>query len=123
VGAYEDKAGKSHVYRLREAQFKTIDFQGAFDTAPAGAKGGINTRGDIVSYYCVAQPCSFTNDSQHGFLRRDGETTTTMDFPHGHVTADFGINARGDIVGSYNDGNGKEHGFLLKLEDRDGDED
>ena len=46
-----------------------------------------------------------------------------MDFPHGHVIADFGIKARGDIVGSYNDENGKERGFLLKLEQRDGDED
>jgi hypothetical protein len=37
-----------------------------------------------------------------------------MDFPHGHVTADFGINGRGDIVGSYNDENGKEHGFFAE---------
>jgi hypothetical protein len=42
----------------------------------------------------------------------------TMDSPRGHVTADFGINARGDIVGSYNDASNTEHGFLLKLEDR-----
>jgi hypothetical protein len=29
----------------------------------------------------------------HGFLLRDHEFTTTMDFPGGHVTANFGINA------------------------------
>jgi uncharacterized membrane protein len=123
VGGYQGTDGKSHVYRLRESQFKTIDFPGAVDTAHAGTKGGINARGEIVSYYCVVEPCRFEDDSQHGFLLSHGEFTTTMDFPKGHVTAGFGINARGDIVGSYNDDSGTEHGFLLKLEDRDEDED
>jgi hypothetical protein len=48
--------------------------------------------------------------------------TTTME-SLGHVTANFGINARGDIVGTYNDASGAAHGFLLKLEERDEDED
>jgi hypothetical protein len=63
-------------------------------------------------------------------LLSGGEFTTTMDFPEttmgsrgGHITANFGINARGDIVGTYNDAAGIAHGFLLKLEDRDEDED
>jgi uncharacterized membrane protein len=129
VGAYQDVDHKSHVYRFREGQFKNIDFPRALDTAPGGVKGGINSRGDIVSYYCVTAPCGF-DTSQHGFLLRHHEFTTTMDFPAatigfpaGHVTANFGINARGDIVGIYNDANGVTHGFLLKLEERDEDED
>jgi uncharacterized membrane protein len=122
VGGYLGKDGQSHVFRLREAQVKTIDFPGAVDTAPDSLKGGINSRGDIVSYYCVVRPCGF-DDSQHGFLQRDGETTTTIDFSHGHITGDFGINARGDIVGTYNDANNTAHGFLLKLEERGRDED
>jgi hypothetical protein len=131
VGGYQGTDGKSHVFRLREGQFKTIDFPGAFDTAPDGTKGGINSRGDIVSYYCVAAPC---DDSQrHGFLQSGGEFTTTMDFPAttmgslvGHVAADLGINARGDIVGYYcviAPCEDNQHGLLLKHEDGDEDED
>jgi hypothetical protein len=140
VGGFQDTNNKSHVFRLREGQFKTIDFPGAFDTAPDGTKGGINSRGDIVSYYCTVQPCGDMMNrllppeqqfkTHYGFLLSGGEFTTTMDFPAttmgsfvGHVTANFGINARGDIVGTYNDAAGIAHGFLLKLEDREEDED
>jgi hypothetical protein len=151
VGGYQDqgtdgKSGSStdtppsHVFLLREGQFKTIDFPGALRTAPDGLKGGINSRGDIVSYYCTVQPCgNMANQllppeqqfkTRYGFLLSGGDFATTMDFPAttmgspgGHVTASFGINARRDIVGTYNDAKGTAHGFLLKLEDRDEDED
>ena len=127
VGGYQD-TNKSHVFQFRQGQFKTIDFPvGAFDTAPDGIKGGINSRGDMVSYYCVSATCGFDDNQHrlllHGFLLRDHEFTTTMDFPGGHVTANFGINARGDIVGVYDDEHGMTHGFLLKLEEHDEDED
>jgi uncharacterized membrane protein len=122
VGGYEGTDGKSHVYLLREGQFTTIDFPGAVDTAPTGDKGGINSRGDIVSYYCAFEPCSLDNDSEHGFLLSNGEFTT-IDFPSGHATAGFGINARGDIVGPYNDASGNGHGFLLNPEEPDEEED
>jgi hypothetical protein len=57
VGGYQD-TNKSHVFQFLQGQFKTIDFPvGAFDTAPDGVKGGINSRGDIVSYYCVSATC------------------------------------------------------------------
>jgi uncharacterized membrane protein len=140
VGGHQGTDDKSHVFRLREGQFTTIDFPGAFDTAPDGSKGAINSRGDIVSYYCTVQPCGDMMNrplppqqqfkTHYGFLLSGGEFTTTMDFPAmilgslgGHVTANFGINARGDIVGTYNDANGTAHGFLLKLENREEDED
>jgi uncharacterized membrane protein len=130
VGGHQSIDGKSHVFRLREGQFTTIDFPGAFDTAPDGTKGGINSRGDIVSYYCDAIACGTSpTDDQHGFLLSHGEFTTTMNFPaitfgtpDGHDTANFGINDRGDIVGMFDDANGT-HGFLLKLENREEDED
>jgi uncharacterized membrane protein len=131
VGGYLGKDGKSHVYRLREGQLTTIDFPDAVDTALDAGKGGINSRGDIVSSYCVlVDPTTGKCVDEHAFLLSHGEFTTTMDFPAttmgspgGHVTASFGINARGDIVGTYKDTNDKAHGFLLKLEDRDEDED
>src|SRR5262249_36974636 len=91
VGGHQGTDGKSHVFRLREGQFTTIDFPGAFDTAPDGVKGGINSRGDIVSYYCTVQPCGDMMNgplppeqqykTHHGFLMSSGEFTTTMDFP------------------------------------------
>ena len=117
-------------FRLREGQFTTIDFPGALDTVPDGTKGGINSRGDIVSSYCVLKdPNTGKCLDEHAFLLSHGDFTTTMDFPAttlgspgGQVTANFGINARGDIVGTYN-ANGTDHGFLLKLEDREEDED
>jgi probable HAF family extracellular repeat protein len=140
VGGHQDTAGRSHVFEFRDGQFKAIDFPGAFDTAPDGTKGGINSRGDIVSYYCTVQPCGVMANQQlppeqqfktwYGFLLSGGEFTTTMDFPAmiigslgGHVTANYGINARGDIVGTYKDANGTDHGFLLKLENGEEDED
>jgi uncharacterized membrane protein len=131
VGGYLGKDGRSHVYRLREGQVTTIDFPDAVDTALDAGKGGINSRGDIVSSYCVLEdPNTGKCVDEHAFLLSHGEFTTTMDFPPtamgspgGQVTANFGINARGDIVGTYNDANDTAHGFLLKLEDRDEDED
>jgi uncharacterized membrane protein len=122
VGGYQGIDGKSHVYLLRRGQFTTIDFPGAVDTAPGGDKGGINSRGDIVSYYCAFEPCSLDNDSEHGFLLSDDEFTT-IDFPGGHAAAGFGINTRGNIVGPYNDASGNGHGFLLNPEEPDEDED
>jgi uncharacterized membrane protein len=122
VGGYQGTDGKSHVYLFSAGEFTTIDFPAAVDTAPTGDKGGINARGDIVSFYCAFEPCSFDNDSIHGFLLSNGEFTT-IDFPGGHATTPFGINARGDIVGPYNDASGHTHGFLLIIEERDEDED
>lgn len=40
-------------------------------------------------------------------------TLSTLDFPSARVTAALGINANGDVVGTYVDQNGKNHGFLL----------
>ncbi len=39
---------------------------------------------------------------------------TTIDVPNAVSTSAWGINARGDIVGSYIDGNGRSHGYLLR---------
>ena len=39
---------------------------------------------------------------------------TTIDVPGAVATTAWGINARGDIVGSYTDGTGRSHGYLLR---------
>ncbi|HXF96581.1 MAG TPA: hypothetical protein VNI61_10840 [Gemmatimonadales bacterium] len=41
-------------------------------------------------------------------------TFTTIEVPGARATTAWGINARGDIVGSYVDANGASHGFLLQ---------
>jgi uncharacterized membrane protein len=125
VGGYHGSNGISHVYLRRHNQFTTIDFPtavdpNAVDTAPVGSKGGINSGGDIVSYYCNLEPCvvnnnlNLDNDSEHGFLLSDDGAFTRIDVPNSHATLAFGINRRGDIVGSYHDASGKQHGFLRK---------
>ena len=38
---------------------------------------------------------------------------TTLDFPGAKTTLAYGINANGDVVGTYVDTNSKNHGFLL----------
>lgn len=49
------------------------------------------------------------------FARAGGapDVLSTIDFPGARVTAALGINANGDVVGTYVDQNGKNHGFLL----------
>ena len=86
--------------------------------APPGAqpvsldKGGINERRDIAGVYCdAALPCLIAATGTHGFLI-DHDGFTTIDIPGARATAATGINARGDIVGSYSDVIGF-HGFLL----------
>jgi hypothetical protein len=127
VGGYQGSNGKSHVYLRHHNQFTTIDFPtavdpNAVDTAPFGSKGGINSRGNIVSYYCNLEPCvvnnnmlKLDNDSEHGFLLSHEGAFTRIDVPNSHGTLAFGINDRRDIVGTYHDvASGKQLGFLLK---------
>jgi hypothetical protein len=57
-----------------------------------------------------------------GSLETIGSPATMAGSLGGHVTANLGINARGDIVGIYNDEGGTTHGFLLKIEHRDEDD-
>jgi uncharacterized membrane protein len=125
VGGYQGSDGKSHVYLRRHNQFTTIDFPtavdpNAVDTAPSGLKGGINSGGDIVSYYCNLEPCvvnnnvNLDNDGEHGFLLTDDDAFTRIDVPGSKATLALGINNRRDIVGAYQDAGGKGHGFMRK---------
>lgn len=118
VGSYLGTDGKFHVYLLSGGDFTTIDIPGAVEAI--FENGGINPRGDIVSGYCDAEPCTLF-ENQHGFLRSKKGEFTTIDFPGGIGIFCSGINARGDIVGTYR-ASGRDHGFLLSREDRDEDE-
>ena len=103
-------AGVTHGFLLHEGRFTTIDFPGASLTVA----WRINSRGQIVGGYTDA------NGDNHFYLFSDGEFTT-VDLP-GDPPAFLetgGINARGDIVGTYCDtkpctgASVDTHGFLL----------
>ena len=75
--------------------------------------GGINESGDIVGLYCDGPPpCLIVPTGTHGFLI-SGDEFHTIDVPGAVATAALGINARGDIVGSYFDSARRIHGFLM----------
>src|ERR1700682_5896042 len=87
-------------FLLSEGQFTLIDFPGAIRTSTIK----INRSGDIAGFYEDAQGLL------HGFLleglgeeqrRHSGGMFTTFDFPGAISTRAVGLNARGDIVGSY----------------------
>ena len=63
----------------------------------------MNPRGDIVGVFRDAALVF------HGFVRTDAGFTP-IDFPGATATRAFGINARGDVVGTYVAG-GVTHGF------------
>jgi probable HAF family extracellular repeat protein len=51
----------------------------------------------------------------HGYLAdKQGDFVKAIDFPGAAQTEAFGINEKGDIVGSYADDSGTFHGFLLQ---------
>ena len=120
VGGYiGNRDGKHHVFILKDGQFSRIHFPGTFETGPTPGQGAINSRGDIVSYYCDAEPCTFDNGHLHGFLRSHLGVYTTIDFPGAATTYPTGINARGDIEGSYHIAYGVDHAFLMRRAGRD----
>jgi uncharacterized membrane protein len=74
--------------------------------------GGIDERDDLVGVYCdSAFPCLIVPTGTHGFLMH-GDNFIPIDVPGANATAALGINARGEIVGHYDDAAGG-HGFLL----------
>jgi probable HAF family extracellular repeat protein len=129
-----------HGFLLDRGSYTTIDFPGGGSTYPTA----LNAKGQIVGHILTGggsttgfvwehgvftllgdntRPVaindsgqiagSFTDSSTHGFLK-DQKTFTVIDFPGAAVTNVNGINARGQIVGSYREEtDGPVHGFLL----------
>jgi hypothetical protein len=129
VGQYRTvMGGAPHAYVLSGGIFTTIDFPGAIGTTPFN----INASVDIVGWYQSA-------DLKVHVFRLSGGEFTTIDFPGAVETAfpgafpHVGINAGGNIVGSYCDAEPcpvaltdsfeNVHGFLLTERERDEGED
>src|SRR5215469_15921235 len=105
VGFYTDAAGNSHAYQVNQATrvFTAIKIPGAV----AAAATGINTAGYITG---IATDAAQVTTS---WLRSPTGQLTTFGFPGGSGTQAFGINPQKQIVGSYLDGHGVLHGFVL----------
>ena len=81
-------------------------FAGTASHHPAAATG-ISKGGYIVGF---ATDAAGTTSS---WMLAPGGQLTTFQFPGGSDTQAFGINPQKQIVGSYLDGNGVQHGFVL----------
>jgi hypothetical protein len=103
VGFYNDANGNSHAYMVNQATgvFTTIPHQGKSTIAT-----GINDAGAVVGIDTSATHVTSS------FLIQNG-VVTRFQFPGGSDTQAFGINKSDQIVGSYLDGAGVMHGFVL----------
>ena len=105
VGFYTDGNGKNHGYTLNQATgvFAEIRTPGGNNVTAAG----INNHGDVVGFFT-----SKSTGAVVGFLLKNGIFTEFV-YPNTTITTPFGINDKDQIVGSYVDGAGAMHGFLL----------
>lgn len=105
VGLHTDMmSGRTEGYVIDDGVFtpfvvpgSTVTMTAAWDVSPAG---------DIVGVYRDAA-------GFHGFLRRGVDHYAPIDVPGATATRAFGINSRGDVVGSYVS-NGKTYAFLAE---------
>jgi hypothetical protein len=104
VGFYNDRAGNSHAYTLNQATgaFTALKMVPGVSTVATG----INDTGDIVG---IATSASKVTSS---WLIHAGHLTSYQ-FPGGSDTQAFGVNSKDQIVGTYLDGGGVMHGFVL----------
>lgn len=91
VGDVTDEAGNTHGYYEIGGVFHLIDFSGADLTLAEG----VNDSGLVVGFYVDSSNVS------HGFTLAPGQTTpTSFDCSGGTNTALYGVNNRGDMVGT-----------------------
>jgi probable HAF family extracellular repeat protein len=112
VGIFRDANNVRHGFLLKDGSFSSIDVPVAIGGTIGGTYGeGINNAGEVVGRYLDS------NSVQHGFVLSKG-VYTTLDFPGASDSVAFGLNDRGQIVGTYNGGTG---GFIATPVDGDGD--
>ncbi|HEV3091766.1 MAG TPA: hypothetical protein VGX91_10065 [Candidatus Cybelea sp.] len=105
VGFYVDAKGNSHGFTLDQAtgKFQAVKPPGGGVSVSVTA---INDAGDLTGFFTTA------SKQTYAFLRK-GNHFSTFGFPGGSNTQPLGINSGDQIVGSYDDGAGVMHGFLL----------
>lgn len=103
AGFYNDATGNSHAYTLdqRTGRFTAVKVPGA----SSAVASGINSAGVVVGF-------ATSPSGTAGFLKQ-GNHLSTLQFPGGSDTQPFGVNDKDAVVGSYLDGSGVLHGFLV----------
>lgn len=103
VGFYNDAKGNSHGFTLNQAtgRFTPVLVPGATSVTATG----INDAGDVTGFSTSAGQTT-------SFLIKGGQLSG-FTFPGGSNTQSLGVNNHDQMVGSYQDGAGVLHGFLL----------
>jgi probable HAF family extracellular repeat protein len=106
VGFYTGPNGFNHAYEVNQATqvYTQIHVSGAASKSATG----INNLGDIVGV--ATTPGGTTT---YSWLLKNGHMSTYQ-FPGGSDTQAFGVNDHDEIVGTYMDSSGVQHGFTLK---------
>jgi hypothetical protein len=105
VGFYNDAKGNAHAYEVNQATgvFTAITIPDAVSTTASA----INNAGDITGFFTDA-----AGDTS-SWLLTPSHQLTTFQFPGGSDTQALGISGKDQIVGTYLDGAGVMHGFVL----------
>jgi hypothetical protein len=106
AGFFNDADGASHgyIFNFRTKVFSPVTLPVAADSVTAT---GINDEGDISGFYTVGKTTNgfVLEENHHGF--------TKIQLGAGTNTQALGINEDGVVVGSFVDGAGNMHGFVL----------
>jgi len=111
TGDYVDSAGAQHGMILRGKKLTTVDNKSCVTTPGSGATDGIQFYG-INSTGVIAGWCGTTSGTTIGFTYAKGNFKNISISGSSEVEAN-GINDARDIVGTYFDSAGTQHGFLL----------
>jgi hypothetical protein len=103
VGFYDDAKGNAHAYEVNQATdvFTALKAPGSSVTAT-----GINNNGYIVGF-------NVKSGATSSWLRTPAGQLISFQYPGGSDTQAFGINDHNEIVGTYLDSMGVQHGFTL----------
>lgn len=106
VGFYNDSKGNAHgyAYNLRGGWFKPVTIHGATSLTAAA----VNDSSTIAGFFTNAK------GAVDGFVKWTNGRTATLAVPGAAMTQAFGINDRGEVVGTYTVGTGDNavtHGF------------
>jgi uncharacterized membrane protein len=117
AGRYRSSTDSNyHLFVLNSGTFASVpDVPGGVQTAPGNYSedGGLNNAGAIAGHYTSSKNCKlFTSvGCLHAFLL-SGDVYTTIDYPAAVETLAFGLGNSNQVVGGYEDSNGRFHGYL-----------
>lgn len=94
-------------YTCHAIQYKDVIPESSIQGA--NYPSGVNDRGDTVGTY---QVCNNGSCVEHGVLRLANGNVISIKYPKSNGTSARSINNSGQIVGTFTDANGLEHGYI-----------